>query len=82
MEYHCQYCMCPKEIWKPCVNSYQGDECHLYDSFLSLIEDGMTIETLTELAIEELPKEFSDIEDIGELVKELVDVAIDCGVLG
>lgn len=82
MEYHCGCCMCPKEEWKPSIKNYQGDECQLYESFSSLIEDWMTPEELTRLTIAELPKEYSDIEDIVALAKELVDIAIECGVLG
>lgn len=82
MEYHCDYCMCPKSIWKKSIKSYSGDECQLYDSFSSLIEDGITPEELTKITITELPKEYPDIENIVALAKELVDIAIDCGVIG
>ena len=81
MVYHCSFCQCPKEVWKPCIANYQGDECQLYDSFSSLIEDWMTAEDLTAVVIAELPKEYSDIKDITALAKELVVIAIECGVL-
>lgn len=80
-EYHCEYCCCPKEHWKPCLKTYSGDECKLYDSFSDLIEDGTTSEELTKLAIAELPKEFPDIKDIKATVKELVEIVLDCGVI-
>jgi len=80
-EVHCQCCMCPKEIWKPSIKNYQGDECELYDSFSSLIEDDMTPEELTVITITELPKEYPDIEDINALTKELVGIAIECGFI-
>jgi len=41
----------------------------------------MTAEDLTAVVIAELPKEYSDIKDITALAKELVDIAIECGVL-
>jgi len=82
MDYHCECCMCPKELWKRSIKNYQGDECQLYESFSSLIKDWMTPEELTKIAITELPKEYSDIEDIVALAKELVDIAIACGFLG
>lgn len=81
MEYHCECCMCPKELWKPSIKNYNGDECQLYESYSSLIEDGMTPEELTQLTIAELPKEYSDIEDIAALAKELVNIAVEIGVL-
>jgi len=78
---HCGCCMCPIELWKPSIRNYKGDECELYESFLSLVEDGMTPAQLTTEALLELPKEFSDIEDIVALVDELVDIAIECGLI-
>ena len=80
-EVHCECCLCPKEIWEPTLKTYQGDECQLFESFSSLIEDEMTTEELTELALVELPKEFPDIPDIVATVKELVEIANDCGIL-
>ena len=81
MEYHCESCVCPKELWKKSMTTYQGDECALYESFLSLIEDWMTAEDLMKIAIEELPKEFTDIEDLNATVKELVEIVVECGVI-
>ncbi len=81
MEYHCEYCCCPKELWKKCLKTYDGDECKLYDSFISLIEDGMTTEELANLALEELPKEFSDLLNPVETIKEMIEVTIECGVI-
>lgn len=81
MEYHCNYCHCPKELWSRTLTTYSGDECELFDSFLSLIQDKMNSSELTKVATEELPKEFADIVDIGATVKELVQIVIDCGVL-
>ena len=80
-EVHCGYCICPKEIWKPSIKNYQGNECQLVEFFLSLVEDWMTPEELTKVTIAELSKEYSDIEDIEALAKELVDVAIECGLI-
>ena len=81
---HCEYCMCPIEVWndeEPLFKTYSGDGCKLFDEFSSLIEYSMTAAELAELAIIELPKEFSDIEDISATVKELMDIILDCGVL-
>ncbi|GAB6170966.1 hypothetical protein JCM15765_04440 [Paradesulfitobacterium aromaticivorans] len=80
-EYHCEYCQFPKDLWSPALKTYHGDECKLYDSFSSLIEDGITPQELTMVAQVELPKEFSNIPDIDMTVKELVQIVIDCGVI-
>jgi hypothetical protein len=80
-EHHCEYCHCPKEIWKPTIKNYQGDECQLIDTFFSLVEDWMTPEELTEVTMTELPKEYLDIENIEALAKELVEIAIECGLI-
>ena len=81
MEYHCEYCHCPKELWSRTLTTYNGDECRLYDSFLSLVQDGMTPEELAKVAYAELPKEFPDITDISATVAELVQIVVDCGVV-
>ena len=78
---HCECCLCPKEIWKPFLTTYHGGQCELYESFSALIGDEMSAEELTELALVELPKEFPDIPDIVATVKELVEIANDCGIL-
>lgn len=81
MEYHCELCRCPKEIWNKVLKTYQGDECELYDSFSSLIEDGMTAEKLTQLALTELPKEFPHLLNPEETIEEMVEITIECGVI-
>ena len=81
-ELHCEYCMCPKDIWKKALVTYDGDECKLYASFLDLIGlDDLTPQQLTNIAKQELPKEFPDITNINATVRELVDIVIDCGVI-
>jgi hypothetical protein len=80
-EYHCEYCSCPKEIWKKCLMTYNGDECKLYDSFLDLIDYEMNSEELTAVAREELPKEFPDIVDLDATVAELVGIALECELI-
>ncbi len=80
-EVHCQCCMCPIEIWVPVLKNYKGDECELSEHFMSLAEDWMTPEDLVKVAKTELPKEYSDIEDLDALVKELVEIAIECGLI-
>ncbi|HHY26422.1 MAG TPA: hypothetical protein GX523_06685 [Desulfitobacterium dehalogenans] len=82
-EYHCEYCYCPKDIWKKCLTTYDGDECKLYDSFSSLIpfDDDITPQRLGLIARNKLPREFPDIIDIDATVTELVSIALDCGVI-
>jgi len=82
MEYHCEYCQCPKGEWKKCLKTYDGNECVLHQSFISLIEDGMTAEELTKLALVELPKEFADLLSPIETVKEMVEIVVSCEVIG
>jgi len=81
MEYHCEYCQCPKDVWKKCLKTYDGDECVLYESFISLIEDGISAEEITKLALVELPKEFPDLLNPIETIKEMIDIVVECGVL-
>ena len=81
-EVHCECCLCPKEHWAPFLKTYNGDQCQLYEAFDSLLEDdGMTAEMLTELAMTELPKEFTDITDLAATVEEMMEIIIDCGIL-
>ena len=80
-ETHCQYCDCPKEIWTKSLTTYDGDECKLFESFLSLAEFKLSAAELIEIATMELPKEFPDITDIDATVKELMDIILECGVL-
>ena len=83
-EVHCEYCECPKETWKKCLTTYDGNECKLYSRFFDLVFDAdqdLTPEQLTAIAKQELPKEFLDITDLDGTVKELVDIVIDCGVI-
>jgi len=81
VEYHCGCCMCPKDEWKKCLKTYDGDECQLYEAFSSLIEDGMSVEELANLALEELPKEFSDLLNPVETIKEMMAIVVECGVI-
>jgi len=81
VEYHCGCCMCPKDEWKKCLKTYDGDECVLYESFISLIKDGMSAEELTKLALAEMPKEFPDLLNPIETVKEIIDIVVECGVI-
>ena len=80
-ENHCEYCECPKEIWTKSLTAYQGDECKLYDSFLSLAEFKLSAAELIEIATKELPKEFSDITDLDATAKELMDIILEFGIL-
>jgi len=73
--------MCPKELWKPTIKNYKGDECELVESFFSLVEGWMTPDDLAKVTTTELPKEYSDIEDIAALTKELVEIAIECQLI-
>jgi len=80
-ETHCTHCECPKEIWAKSLTTYQGDECQLFESFLSLAEFKLSAAELTEIATRELSKEFPDIADIDATVKELMGIILECGVL-
>ncbi|MHB8124694.1 MAG: hypothetical protein ACYDEJ_03460 [Desulfitobacteriaceae bacterium] len=63
------------------MKTYHGDECQLFESFLSLHEDWITKEDLRKVALVELPKEFSDISDLSATVDELIEILVECGVL-
>lgn len=80
-ETHCQYCNCPKELWTKSLKTYEGDECKLYESFLSLAEFKLSAKELIEIAKKELPKEFPDITDLDATIKELMDIILACGIL-
>ncbi len=82
-EYHCEYCCCPKDIWKKSLTTYDGDECELIDSFFSLIpfDEDITPQRLALIARNKLPREFPDIADIDATVAELVGIALDEGLI-
>lgn len=38
-EVHCTFCLCPVELWKKDLKSYDGEECRLLSDFFDLIWD-------------------------------------------
>lgn len=77
-EYHCEYCFCPKDVWKP-MGTYESDRCcEFYDDVQNLaqvLEDDNGIVDFYDLvrACEPLRAEYTDIQDLRFAVKEIFD---------
>lgn len=86
-EVHCEYCMCPKEVWKPSMKTYSGDECRLYDDFGNVIWDlEKAIKPFNNRDIinkcwTDFEANYSDIEDFESTVNEMIEINIDLGVM-
>jgi hypothetical protein len=86
-EVHCQYCQCPKEIWKPSMKTYKGDECKLYDDFTNAVyELEKAVKPFNNLDIinkcrTDFEADYSDIADFEATVNEMIEINIDLGVM-
>lgn len=86
-EVHCQYCMCPKEVWKPCMKTYSGDECKLYSDFSDVIykleNTGRPFnnQDILEKCRADFAGEYNDIADFEATVNEMIEIYIELGVM-
>lgn len=86
-EVHCQYCMCPIEVWKHSMKTYDGDECKLYDDFSNVIwELEESIKPFNNHAILEkcrnaFEKEYTDITDFEACINEMIGINVEEGYM-
>lgn len=78
-EIHCIYCQCPKDIWKPSMKTYQGDECKLLDDFLTVIweleesKEPFNNQDIINKCRSDFEANFNDIEDFEATISELIE---------
>lgn len=85
-DYHCEYCGCPMELWKP-METYKSDRCcELYSDF------GDAIDQLEERKIPyrykdvltkclKFKNEYPDIEEFEVSLSEMIGAGIDIGII-
>lgn len=79
-EVHCQYCMCPKEVWKHTMKTYDGDECKLYDDFTNVIwklEEEIkpfNNQDIIERCRKDFGREYTDIKDFEAAINEMIEI--------
>jgi len=86
-EIHCQYCQCPKGLWKHSMKTYEGDECKLYDAFSDVIwELERAIKPFNNWDIldkcrKAFEHDYTDIKDFEACINEMIDIHLDLGVM-
>ena len=88
-ETHCEYCMCPKEIFTDNnLKTYSGDRCKLYYYFSEVIDEfeskiiPFTAKDIYKKCETELTKHITDIPDLKATVDELLEINdIELGVM-
>ena len=83
MEVHCQYCMCPKEIWKGGnLKTYQGDECKLFSDFSEIISEladtkkPFNNQKIIDKCQSDFKKEHREIKDIEATINEMIQISV------
>jgi len=77
---HCQYCMCPVEVWKPFFKTYSGDECKLYDDFTNVISEledtgrPFNNQGILDKCWTDFEKEYTDISDFEVTINEMIQI--------
>ena len=86
-EVHCKYCMCPKEIWKPVMKNYNGDECKLYSDFTDVISElegakkSFGNQEIIEKCRKDFEEEYTDISDFKTSVNEMIQINVSEGYM-
>ncbi len=79
-EVHCQYCQCPKGVWKKgSFKTYPGDnECKLYDDFSNVIWEfekaikPFNIRDIIDRCRAAFELEYADIPDFEATINEMI----------
>jgi len=80
LDVHCQYCMCPVEVWKPCLKTYGGDECKLYDDFSNVIWEFEKVakpfnnQDILNKCHSDFEKEYGDIPSFDDSIMEMIEI--------
>jgi len=86
-EIHCEYCQCPKDVWKKSMTTYNGDECKLYSDFMDSINDleeaskPFNDDDILKKFKLDFSNEYSGIKDFEPCVNEMIGINIDLGVM-
>lgn len=84
-ELHCVFCTCPKDIWEP-LDSYQSDRsCEFYNDVTNeanKLDDRYGYVSFHRLykACMKYQKEYPDIPNFWEAIKEIMDTYEDLGI--
>ena len=86
VKYHCDYCRCPLEMWKP-LETYKNDRsCELFSDFFDIIWD--LEETERKYSYKEIyskclefKDKYPDILNFDESVKEMIEIGLDTGII-
>ena len=85
-DYHCEYCGCPLDLWKP-MDTYKNDRCcELYSDFLDVIgklenkKISYGYRDILERCLK-LKTKYPDIPDFEASLYEMIDDSIDTGVM-
>lgn len=88
VEVHCEYCQCPKEVWKGgSFKTYQGDECKLYYDFTNVISEledtGKPFgnQDILDKCRTDFEKEYTDIQDFEATVNEMILINFEEGYM-
>lgn len=80
VDVHCQYCMCPVEVWKPFFKTYSGDGCKLYDDFTNVISEfeyagkPFNNQDILNKCRADFEMEYTDISDFETTIYEMIDI--------
>lgn len=86
IDFHCDICRCPKDLWSP-LESYQSDRsCELYDDFgdivFNLEQAGKQFNYQDILNnCQALKENYLDLPDISAAVREMVNIYIETGAM-
>lgn len=84
---HCEYCMCPKEVWKRSLRTYDGDECKLYSDFVDVIwvfEEALkpfNNQEIFDKCRVEFEHEYNDIQDFEASITEMIQINVEEGYM-
>ena len=87
VDVHCQYCMCPVEVWKPFFKTYSGDGCKLYDDFTNVIsglEDArkpFSNQDILNKCRADFEADYTDIKDFEATVNEMIQINVSEGYM-
>lgn len=86
VKYHCNYCMCPLDEWKPLDTYKSNDSCKVYSDFYNVIWDleendkKYNFQDVLNQCIK-FKNDYPDIPDFEAAVKEMIQIGIETGII-